>query len=150
MADGLVARDHGRMNTTLPIHDMVIAGSGAEAVSAIECAMKSGIRPVIIPRDPARVDLLHRPFRVWDGTRELRAHAVVIAGGGRRLAPVYRDWLAHDRFGRLITADDSTRTNVAGVFAAGCEAVCDALRWIRSQNGLEPVPVQPVELLSAA
>jgi thioredoxin reductase len=138
------------MNTNTYIHDMVIVGSGAQAVSAIQSAIRSGIRPVVVPREPSRLDLLHRPFRVWDGNRELRAHAVVIAGGDRRLAPVYRDWLAHDRFGRLVTAEDSTRTNVAGVFAAGSEAVSDALRWMRSANGLEPVPVEPRELLAAA
>jgi thioredoxin reductase len=138
------------MNTNTLIHDMVIVGSGAQAVSAIECATRSGIRPVVVPRHPSRVDLLHRPLRVWDGNRELRAHAVVIADGSRPLASVYRDWLAHDRFGRLVTADDSTRTNVPGVFAAGSEAVSDALRWIRLTHGLEPVLTGSGDMLVAA
>jgi thioredoxin reductase len=137
------------MNTDPFIHDMVIVGSGAEAVSAIESAMRSGIRPVVVPRDPSRVDLLHRPLRVWDGDRELRARAIVIADRGNRLAHVFRDWLAHDRFGRLVTAEDSTRTNVPGVFAAGSEAVADALRWMRSARGLEPVQLEAGALLAA-
>jgi hypothetical protein len=120
------------MNRTTHIHDIVIVGNSAEAVRAIQHAVSNGLRPVVVPRDPVRVDFLHRPFRVWDGDREIRAHAVVIADGGRRLAPVYHDWLAHDRFGHLVVGEDSTRTNVAGVFAAGRSAVVDALRWLRA------------------
>jgi thioredoxin reductase len=137
------------MNTETPIHDMVIVGSGAQAVCAIESATRSGIRPVVVPRHPSRVDLLHRPLRVWDGNREIRARAVVIADGGNRLAHVFRDWLAHDRFGRLVTAEDSTRTNMPGVFAAGSDAVCDALRWLRSAHGPEPVHLEAGALLAA-
>jgi thioredoxin reductase len=118
------------MNDTHTIHDVIVLGGGAPAVSAIHCARDYGLDATIVPGSPARVDLLHRPFRVWDGGRELRAHTVVIATGEGPIAPVYRDWLAHDRHGRLITADDSTRTNIDGVFAAGCEAACDARRWL--------------------
>ncbi len=118
------------MNTAPTTHDLIILGGGAPAVSAIRCAQDYGLDTVVVPGSPARVDLLHRPFRVWDGGRELRSHTVVIATGDGPIAPVYRDWLAHDRNGRLITADDSTRTNVDGVFAAGCEAACDARRWL--------------------
>jgi hypothetical protein len=118
------------MNTTTHTHDVIVLGCGAAAVSAIRCAQDSGLDAKVVPFSPSRIDLLHRPFRVWDGGRELRSHAVVIAVGEGSLPPVYRDWLAHDRQGRLITADDSSRTNIDGVFAAGCEAACDARRWL--------------------
>ena len=118
------------MNSTPQIHDVIVLGGGAPAVFAIRCAQDYGLDAIIVPGCPSRLDLLHRPFRVWDGMRELRSHTVVIATGGGPVAPVFRDWLAHDRNGRLITADDSTRTNVDGVFAAGCEAACDARRWL--------------------
>jgi thioredoxin reductase len=150
MAKGRPPGEHGCMNATTDIHDIVIVGSGAQAVLAIQRALRNGMHPVVVPRDPSRVDLLHRPLRVWDGSREIRAHAIVIADGGRTLGPVYRDWLAHDRFGRLITAEDSTRTNVAGVFAAGRQAVADALHWIRSASARDSLYPDPGDRLAAA
>ncbi|HVI17521.1 MAG TPA: hypothetical protein VM712_04040, partial [Gaiellales bacterium] len=56
------------------------------------------------------------------------------------LPAVYRDWLAHDKQGRLITRDGSTRTNVEGVFAAGRQAAREALRWL----GATEAATQPV------
>jgi thioredoxin reductase len=63
----------------------------------------------------------------------------VIATDNGPLPAVYRDWLAHDRHGHLITAEDSTRTSVEGVFAAGRRAAADALNWLGSIEMAEPV-----------
>ena len=111
-------------------HDVIVVGGGAAAVSAIRTAHDAGLDTVLVPGSPSRIDLLHRPFRIWDGGRELRARRVVIALGEGPVAAVYRDWLAYDRNGRLITADDSPRTNVDGVFAAHDEIAADAGRWL--------------------
>ena len=110
------------MDTITDTHDLIIVGGGAAVVESATVARLNGLHPMVVPMIPTRVDLLHRPLRVWDGDRELRGRAVVIAADDGPLPAVYRDWLAHDRYGNLLTEDDSTRTNVEGVFAAGREA----------------------------
>jgi thioredoxin reductase len=127
------------MESITDIHDLIIVGSGAAVVEAATVARLHGLHPMVVPMIPTRVDLLHRPLRVWDGDRELRGRAVVIATDNGPLPAVYRDWLAHDRHGHLITAEDSTRTSVEGVFAAGRRAAADALNWLGSIEMAEPV-----------
>jgi thioredoxin reductase len=127
------------MESITDIHDLIIVGSGAAVVEAATVARLHGLHPMVVPMIPTRVDLLHRPLRVWDGERELRGRAVVIATDGGPLPAVYRDWLAHDRHGRLVTAENSTRTNVEGVFSAGRRAAAEALQWLGSAEVPEPV-----------
>jgi thioredoxin reductase len=131
--------DDVRMESITDIHDLIIVGSGAAVVEASTVARLHGLHPMVVPMIPTRVDLLHRPLRVWDGERELRGRAVVIATDNGPLPAVYRDWLAHDRYGRLVTAENSTRTNVEGVFAAGRQAAAEALQWLGSAHVPEPV-----------
>ena len=118
----------------------VVSGGGAAVVESATIARLNGLHPLVVPMIPTRLDLLHRPLRVWDGDRELRGRAVVIAADDGPLPAVYRDWLAHDRYGNLLTEEDSTRTNVEGVFAAGREAAREALRWL----GATEAATQPV------
>ena len=138
MAGGDADGEDDRMNTITDIHDLIIVGSGASVVEASTVSLIMGLHPIVVPLIPTRVDLLHRPLRVWDGDRELRGRAVVIANDGP-LPAVYRDWLAHDKHGRLITRDGSTRTNVEGVFAAGRRAAREALEWLGMTEAPEPV-----------
>ena len=126
------------MNTITDIHDPIIVGSGASVVEASTVSLIMGLHPVVVPMIPSRVDLLHRPLRVWDGDRELRGRAVVIASEGP-LPTVYRDWLAHDKQGRLITQEGTTRTSVEGVFAAGRQAAREALAWLGLAETATPV-----------
>jgi thioredoxin reductase len=127
------------MDSITDINDLIIVGTGAALVEAATVARLHGLHPIVVPMIPARVDLLHRPLRVWDGDRELRGRAVVIATDGGPLPAVYRDWLAHDRHGRLVTEENSTRTNVEGVFSAGRRAASEALQWLGSAEVPEPV-----------
>ncbi|HEY0387183.1 MAG TPA: hypothetical protein VGC71_01965 [Gaiellales bacterium] len=127
------------MDSITDIHDLIIVGSGAAVVEAATVARLNGLHPMVVPMIPTRVDLLHRPLRVWDGERELRGRAVVIATDNGPLPAVFRDWLAHDRHGHLITAEESTRTSVEGVFAAGRQAAGEALQWLGSIEVAEPV-----------
>jgi NADH dehydrogenase FAD-containing subunit len=117
------------MNTAATIqrvHDLIIVGDPSAAV----CAVGAGVDSLVVAAQPSRIDLLHRPFRVWVAGREHRAHALVIAAGDRPSPAVYRDWLAHDRAGFLVTDEDSTRTSVDGVFARGCRATRQAMAWL--------------------
>ena len=91
------------MESITDIHDLIITGGGGPVVEVASVARLHGLHPLVVPAVPARVDLLHRPLRVWDGDRELRARAIVIAHEHGPLPEVYRDWLAHDRHGRLVT-----------------------------------------------
>jgi hypothetical protein len=104
------------------VHDLIVVRDPSAAV----CAVSAGFDPLVIEVEPTRIDLLHRPFRVWVGDREHRANAIVIGDG--ESTPLYLDYLAHDRSGRLIT--DATRTSVEGVFTRGCEAARDAMSWL--------------------
>src|ERR1700755_1489394 len=122
--------DDGRMNTITDTHDLIIVGGGAAVVESAPIARLNGLPPMVVPMIPTRLDLLHRPLRVWDGERELRGRAVVIAADDRPLAGAYRDCLGHAKSGSRLTEEDSTRTNVEGVFAAGREAAREALRWL--------------------
>jgi len=111
------------MHSITDIHDLIITGGGGSVVEL------HGLHPMVVPAVPARVDLLHRPLRVWDGDRELRARAIVIAHEHGPLPEVFRDYLAHDRRGRLVT-ESGSRTNVDGVFAAGPSSANDLLTWL--------------------
>ena len=50
---------------------------------------------------------------------ELEADGVFVAIGHDPNTSLFLDWLAHDEQGYLVTEPGSTRTNIAGVFAAG-------------------------------
>ena len=117
------------MHSITDIHDLIITGGGGSVVEVATVARLHGLHPMVVPAVPARVDLLHRPLRVWDGDRELRARAIVIAHEHGPLPEVFRDYLAHDRRGRLVT-ESGSRTNVDGVFAAGPSSANDLLTWL--------------------
>jgi hypothetical protein len=72
--------DDARMDTITDTHDLIIVGGGAAVVESATIARLNGLHPMVVPMIPTRLDLLHRPLRVWDGERELRGRAVVIAG----------------------------------------------------------------------
>jgi len=118
------------------IHDVIVIRDPSAAV----CAVGAGLDALVVEAVPDRIDLLHRPFRVWVGSHELRARSVVIGSGDGPSPGAYRDWLAHDRQGRLVT--DETRTNVDGVFARGCQAARDAISWLA--DTAEPATAEPV------
>jgi len=139
MAAAAAGGDDADMDSIIDTHDLIIVGGGATVVESATVARLHGLSPMVVPMIPTRVDLLHRPLRVWDGERELRGRAVVIATDTGPLPAVYRDWLAHDKHGNLITADNSTRTNVEGVFAAGLNAARDALQWLGNAEAAQPV-----------
>ena len=84
------------MDTITDTHDLIIVGGGAAVVESATIARLNGLHPLVVPMIPTRLDLLHRPLRVWDGDRELRGRAVVIAADDGPLPAVYRDWLAHE------------------------------------------------------
>jgi thioredoxin reductase len=118
------------------VHDVIIVRDPSAAV----CAVDAGIDALVVEAEPDRIDLLHRPFRVWVGGREHRAQAVVIGSGDGASPAAYRDWLAHDRHGNLLT--DESRTSVDGVFARGCQAARDAIAWLA--DAPEPLAAEPV------
>src|SRR3954451_3392370 len=119
--------DDVRMESITDIHDLIIVGSGAAVVEAATVARLHGLHPMDVPMIPTRVDLLHRPLRVWDGERELRGRAVGIPTDSGPLPAVPRDWVTQARQGRQATAENSPRSNVEGVFSAGRRAPPEAL-----------------------
>ena len=56
---------------------------------------------------------------VTDETSELEVDGVFVAVGHDPNTALFLDWLDHDDQGYLVTEPGSTRTNIAGVFAAG-------------------------------
>ena len=52
-------------------------------------------------------------------TRQIPVSGVFIAIGHRPNTDVFRDQITVDEQGYIVTAPDSTRTNIPGVFAAG-------------------------------
>jgi hypothetical protein len=110
------------------VHDVIVVRDSSAAI----CAITSGADALVVDTAPEAIDLLHRPFRMWVGGREHRAHTVVLGTGDGASPAVYRDWLAHDRHGNLIT--DATRTSVDGVFVRGCQAARDAIAWLSQRT----------------
>src|SRR5262249_42105428 len=64
--------DDAPMDSIIDTHDLIIVGGGAAVVESATVARLHGLSPMVVPMIPTRVDLLHRPLRVWDGERELR------------------------------------------------------------------------------
>src|SRR3982751_5666850 len=107
MVTGRLSGDDARMDTITDTHDLIIVGGGAAVVESATIAGMNGLHPLVVPMIPTRLDLLHRPLRVWDADRELRGRAVVIATDDGPLPAVYRDWLARDKHGKLLTQAES-------------------------------------------
>src|SRR3954452_12488415 len=108
MVTGRLSGENARMDTITDTHDLIIVGGGAAVVESAAVARLNGLHPMVVPMIPTRVDLLHRPLRVWDGDRELRGRAVVIATDDGPLPAVSRDYLPHDRCGSLRREEAST------------------------------------------
>jgi len=83
--------------------------------------------------------------------REIEADGLFVAVGHDPTTALFLDWLDHDDQGYLVTEPGSTRTNIAGVFAAGdvqdhtyrqavtaagsgTMAALDAQRWLEEQR----------------
>ena len=83
--------------------------------------------------------------------REIEADGLFVAVGHDPTTALFLDWLDHDDQGYLVTEAGSTRTNIAGVFAAGdvqdhtyrqavtaagsgTMAALDAQRWLEEQR----------------
>ena len=84
-------------------------------------------------------------------TRDIEADGLFVAVGHDPNTALFLDWLDHDDQGYLVTDPRSTRTNIAGVFAAGdvqdhtyrqavtaagsgTMAALDAQRWLEEQR----------------
>jgi thioredoxin reductase (NADPH) len=97
---------------------------------------------------------------VTDETREIQADGLFVAVGHDPNTSLFLDWLDHDDQGYLVTEPGSTRTNVAGVFAAGdvqdhtyrqaitaaasgTMAALDAQRWLEEQEHSSDVAAAP-------
>jgi thioredoxin reductase (NADPH) len=91
-------------------------------------------------------------------TRVVEADGLFVAVGHDPNTALFLDWLDHDDQGYLVTDPRSTRTNIAGVFAAGdvqdhtyrqavtaagsgTMAALDAQRWLEEQRHQPEVAV---------
>ena len=91
-------------------------------------------------------------------TRDIEADGLFVAVGHDPSTALFLDWLDHDDQGYLVTDPRSTRTNIAGVFAAGdvqdhtyrqavtaagsgTMAALDAQRWLEEQRHQPEVAV---------
>ena len=91
-------------------------------------------------------------------TRDVEADGLFVAVGHDPSTALFLDWLDHDDQGYLVTDPRSTRTNIAGVFAAGdvqdhtyrqavtaagsgTMAALDAQRWLEEQRHQPEVAV---------
>jgi thioredoxin reductase (NADPH) len=91
-------------------------------------------------------------------TRDIEADGLFVAVGHDPNTALFLDWLDHDDQGYLVTDPRSTRTNIAGVFAAGdvqdhtyrqavtaagsgTMAALDAQRWLEEQRHQPEVAV---------
>jgi thioredoxin reductase (NADPH) len=91
-------------------------------------------------------------------TRDVEADGLFVAVGHDPNTALFLDWLDHDDQGYLVTDPRSTRTNIAGVFAAGdvqdhtyrqavtaagsgTMAALDAQRWLEEQRHQPEVAV---------
>ena len=94
-------------------------------------------------------------------TRDVEADGLFVAVGHDPSTALFLDWLDHDDQGYLVTDPRSTRTNIAGVFAAGdvqdhtyrqavtaagsgTMAALDAQRWLEEQRHQPEVAVATV------
>ncbi|MDF1732637.1 MULTISPECIES: thioredoxin-disulfide reductase [unclassified Minwuia] len=85
----------------------------------IECVWDHVLEEVLGEQDPPGVSAVRLRHVATGEMREIPMHGVFIAIGHDPNTGLFRDQLAMDSEGYLITAPDSTATSIAGVFAAG-------------------------------
>jgi len=90
----------------------------ARANEKIEFALNAVVEEVLGESD-GHVTGVRLRDTVTGETSELPADGLFVAIGHDPNTALFLDWLDHDEQGYLITEPGSTRTNVAGVFAAG-------------------------------
>ena len=73
----------------------------------------------VLGTEEGRVTGVRLRDTVSDETTDLEADGVFVAVGHDPNTALFLDWLDHDDQGYLVTEPGSTRTNIAGVFAAG-------------------------------
>lgn len=85
----------------------------------IECVWDHVLEEVLGEQDPPGVSAVRLRHVSTGATREIPMHGVFIAIGHDPNTALFKDQVAMDSEGYVITAADSTATSVAGVFAAG-------------------------------
>jgi thioredoxin reductase (NADPH) len=90
----------------------------ARANEKIEIVLNAVVEEVL-GADEGRVTGVRLRDTVTGETRDLEADGLFVAVGHDPSSALFLDWLDHDEQGYLVTEPGSTRTNIAGVFAAG-------------------------------
>ena len=85
----------------------------------IECVWDHVLEEVLGEQDPPGVSAVRLRHVATGNVREIPVHGVFIAIGHDPNTGLFRDQVAMDSEGYVITAPDSTATSIAGVFAAG-------------------------------
>ncbi|MDF1736707.1 MAG: FAD-dependent oxidoreductase, partial [Minwuia sp.] len=85
----------------------------------IECVWDHVLEEVLGEQDPPGVSAVRLRHVTTGEPREISMHGVFIAIGHDPNTALFRDQVAMDSEGYVITAPDSTATSIAGVFAAG-------------------------------
>src|ERR671936_1523834 len=124
----------------------------ARANEKIEFVLNAVVEDVV--GDERAITGVRLRSTVDDSTWELPAEGLFVAIGHDPTTSLFLDQLDHDEAGYLVTEPGSTRTNIAGVFAAGdvqdhtyrqavtaagsgCMAALDAERYLAAREGHE-------------